>query len=184
MRSSEKPCPIPGAGLPPAPPPRSHGPALAPCSPGEVAPAAASRLVSAPRRGQLPAARRGGGAASLRPGRVRAGGYRGCRRAGGAPRPTALLGGGAAESQDRRRHREPRFRWLRAEASAARRCRSAGATSRPKIRTWTPSSASSRARVSACVGLGGRSGVLLPWRQEQSDSFANFEWSRVGDTGC
>lgn len=37
---------------------------------------------------------------------------------------------------------------------------------------------------SECVRrVGGRSGVLFPW-QEQSDPFANFEWSRVGDTGC
>lgn len=127
-------------------------------------------------------ARRGGGAASLPRGGSGRVAYRSCRGAGGARRPAALLGGGAAESEDRRRRREPRFWWLRAEA-AARRCRSAGATSRPKILTWTPSSASSRARVSACVGVGGRSGVLFP-RQGQSDPSANFEWSRVGDAGC
>lgn len=176
------PAPFPEPDSRPAPPPRSHGPAPAPWSPGEVAPAAASG--SFQHRG---ADSSRAGAAGRRRGEPPAGGsgrvaYRSCRGAGGARRPAALLGGGAAGSEDRRRRREPRFWCLRAEA-AARRCRSAGATSRPKILTWTPSSASSRARVSVCVGVGGRSGVLFP-RQGQSDPSANFEWSRVGDAGC
>lgn len=98
------------------------------------------------------------------------------RRAAGARGPAALPGGGAhpgpdaAEPEGKRRSREPGPWWLREEA-AAERCLSAGATSRPKTRTWTPSSASSKARVSVCVEVGadlnswsgGRSGGDRPF---------------------
>lgn len=58
----------------PAPPPRSHGPAPAPWSPGEVAPAAASGSFQHRGADSSRAGAEGGGAASLPPGRKGQGG--------------------------------------------------------------------------------------------------------------
>lgn len=150
----------------PAPPPRSQGPAPAPSGRGEVAPAqrtpprslaasfsTAARTAPGLEPGSEAREPRAweGGAGRAAEGRR--------RRAGGARSPAAHSGGSAhpepdaAEPEDRWRRREPGGWWLRAEA-AAERCLSAGATSRPRTRTWTPSSASSRAKVSVRVKVG------------------------------
>ena len=156
--STKKPCPIPSARLPPSSAPLG---VTAPPLPRRV-----QEKLPPPRRLRAAsfstAARTAPGAGAE--GRRRAGG-RGReadgrrRRTGRARSPAALPGGGgppepdAAEPEDKRRRGELGRWWLRAEAAAGK-CRSAGATSRPKTLIWTPSSASSRARVSVCVGVG------------------------------